>query len=214
MSVFPWPTPDEAPELISRIAAAQSALDLSLRSLGDDQARRPSGLPGWSRGHVLTHLARHAESVARMLEGVPSGRPEPQYFGGAPGRAAEIEAGAGRPAAELAEDVRVTGQRAGAAMRGLPPDLWTARIAGDVPATKTLVSRWREIEIHRVDLGLGHTSADWPAEFVARYLPQELAKLPARAPGVAVPPGLPEHAVLAWLVGRGAPELPELPAWA
>ena len=32
-------------------------------------ARGPSLLPGWTRGHVLTHIARHADSVIRALQG-------------------------------------------------------------------------------------------------------------------------------------------------
>jgi maleylpyruvate isomerase len=149
-----------------------------------------------------------------MLEGLTRDKREPQYFGGAAGRAAAIEAGAGRSATELVDDVRLSGSRLDKTLRTLPAPCWTDELVGGVPATKILVSRWREIEIHRVDLDLGYPSTAWSAEFVAYYLPQELAKLETRAPGVDVPSGLPDHAVLAWLVGRGGPELPELPAWA
>jgi len=35
--------------------------------LTDADVREPSLLPGWTRGHVLTHLARNAEGGARLL---------------------------------------------------------------------------------------------------------------------------------------------------
>jgi uncharacterized damage-inducible protein DinB len=45
----------------------------SLDSLTDEQARQPSNLPEWSVGHVLTHIARNADSHVRMLQGAERG---------------------------------------------------------------------------------------------------------------------------------------------
>ena len=56
--------------------------------------------------------------------------------------------------------------------------------------------------MHHVDLGLGYTPADWPAELVDQWLPDALAGLPARTD-----PG----ALLAWVLGRGP--APELQPW-
>lgn len=40
-------------------------------SVTDDQWRGgPSRLPGWSRGHVATHLARNADAFTRLVNGV------------------------------------------------------------------------------------------------------------------------------------------------
>ncbi len=52
----------------------------------------------WTVGHVLTHLARNAESHVRMLEGATMGEALEQYAGGYDQRAADIEAGADRSA--------------------------------------------------------------------------------------------------------------------
>src|SRR5579883_2263142 len=78
----------------------------TIDGLTDDDARRPSLLPGWSVGHVLTHIARNADGNRRMAEGAARGESLAQYPHGAAGRAADIEAGAGRPAADLIADVR------------------------------------------------------------------------------------------------------------
>src|SRR5467141_2554154 len=80
---------------------AQARLVASLSSLTDEEARRPSLLPGWTVGHLLTHISRNGDSLVRRLEGSLHGEVVEQYAGGAAGREAEIEAGAGRPAAAL-----------------------------------------------------------------------------------------------------------------
>ena len=69
--------------------------------------------------------------------------------------------------------------------------------------------RWREVEIHHLDLDLGYTAADWPPAFVADTLATELPALRQAVGDVAVPE-LPDHEVLAWLLGR--PTRPDLPA--
>ena len=83
--------------------AAHAALLEHLRSRSFD-ASAPSRLPGWSRAHVLTHLARNADGHRRMIEGAARGEVLEQYAGGVEGRNAGIDAGAGRPAADVLAD--------------------------------------------------------------------------------------------------------------
>jgi maleylpyruvate isomerase len=71
-----------------------------------DDSSRPSRLPGWSVGHVLTHLARNADSHVRVLEAARQARAVEQYAGGRKQRADDIEAGAGRALADIVEDLR------------------------------------------------------------------------------------------------------------
>ena len=56
-------------DLIDGCLAAQATLLDALAGLADDAARRPSLLPDWTVGHVLTHIARNADSVVWRLEG-------------------------------------------------------------------------------------------------------------------------------------------------
>src|SRR5580698_3421583 len=86
---------------IAGCAAAHAALLADLDALTDDQARGPSALPGWSVGHLLTHIARNADSVVRRLEGAIRGEVLTQYAGGVAGRQADIDAGADRAADDL-----------------------------------------------------------------------------------------------------------------
>jgi len=50
-----------------------------------------------------------------------------------------------------------------------------------VPAARLAYSRWREVEVHHVDLGLGYEPARWPGRLVELMLPDLLAGLPERA---------------------------------
>src|ERR1700733_9187275 len=45
-----------AAELTDAVAAATQRLHDTATALSDEQVRAPSVLPGWSRGHVLTHI--------------------------------------------------------------------------------------------------------------------------------------------------------------
>jgi len=105
---------------ISGVATAHAALAATIASLTDELARQPSRLPGWSVGHVLTHLARNADSVVRRLAGAVDGQVLDQYAGGAQGRAHDIEEGAGRPAADLVADVLRSNREVEAVLPGFP----------------------------------------------------------------------------------------------
>ena len=60
---------NEANDSLGRLAAATSRLLATATALSDAQVREPSSLPGWTRGHVLTHIARvgHARSLFSVL---------------------------------------------------------------------------------------------------------------------------------------------------
>ena len=190
---------------------ASARLLATLDGLDDHTARRPSRLPGWSVGHVVTHLARNADSHVRMVEGAMGGRVADQYERGLEGRAADIATGAGRPAAQLIDDLRRAIDDLDAAWRQVTPEVWTTgqgRMGnGELcPCAEMPFRRWREVEIHRVDLGLGAEPVDWPDAYVELELPRALAQVPDRLSSAD------RATLLAWLVGR-ADAPPELPPW-
>ena len=94
--------------------------------LTDGQAREASLLPGWSRGHVLTHIARNADGLSNLLVWARTGIETPQY----PSRQARedgIEAGAHRPAAELSADVAQSATEFADEVAACPPRPGTCR---------------------------------------------------------------------------------------
>jgi maleylpyruvate isomerase len=164
---------------------ATAALLAAIDGLSDADVRAPSLLPGWTRGHVLAHLARNAEGGTRLLRWARTGVASYEYESLA-ARAAAIEAGAGRGAGELAGDVRVTSEALAAEAVLVPPGGWQRMVrwtAGqETPAALIVPSRWAEVLIHHVDLDIGYRPADWSAGFVRDQLPRLVKHLAARDP--------------------------------
>jgi maleylpyruvate isomerase len=214
------PEVDRATDRLLRTAAA---LD------GDGALRVPSLLPGWTRGHVLAHLARNADGLVNLLTWARTGTPTPQYESQAR-RDADIEAGAPRPLAEHLTDLRESGDRFARAVSVMPPDAWATvvrwRSGALRPATAIVWGRLQELEVHHLDLAAGYQGEDWPEGFAHRLLHDVVAKFKAlpeppalilratdlgheltigdqrRAPTVSGP----AHALAAWLTGRSDSE--------
>ena len=191
-------------EWIEGCLVAQAALDASLEGLDDATARSASVLPGWSVGHVLTHIARNGDSVVWRLEGAAQGELRDQYPGGVEQRRDDIEAGAGRSADELVADVRASSAAVAQVMAQLPGVAWDApsRTSRGVvePSRDAIFSRWREVVVHHGDLGFG--AVPLPPALVAAWLARELPRLGERTDAAAL---------LAWVIGRG--DAPELAPW-
>ena len=195
-------------------ATAQAVLQDHVDGLTDAEARQASLLPGWSIGHVLTHLARNAEGMLRMIDAAANGEVGVMYPGGMEGRAADIETGAFRPAAELLADVRRTGSQLIARWDALDADAWRGAgrtVFAEIPITDVPFMRWREVTVHHADLGPvgGRTYSwtDWPDDFVAIELPRALQQWASRRPpdSQELPPAVravPERHRVAWLLDR------------
>jgi maleylpyruvate isomerase len=210
---------------IAGCAAAHQRLLGDLDRLTDDQVREPSLLPKWTVGHVVNHVFRNAEGIIRVLEAAAEGRTAERYPGGVAGRDAGIEDGADRPAAGLVGDVRSTIWRLEQVWATAGPEVWrghSLEISGKrAPLTDFPYKRWREVEIHHADLGLGFTIDDWSDGFVTAGLAEQLPALPDRVDGGlstaeidALRAELGERRLLAWIFGRWTADgLPALTRW-
>src|SRR5690242_1563651 len=96
--------------LIDEVDRATERLLTTVGELDDDQLAAPSLLPGWSRGHVVTHIARNADGLLNLLIWARTGKMLPQYAS-AQQRSVDIEVGAGRPAAVQLADVSAAAVR-------------------------------------------------------------------------------------------------------
>jgi maleylpyruvate isomerase len=166
--------PVSAAASLSRdVAAATERLRLTATGLLELQVSEPSRLPRWTRGHLLTHVARNADSLRNLLYSARTGIPTPQYpdeeF-----REQSIATGAGRPVTELVADLDESAAALAAEAAGLSPASWAAAVepmrGGPHPAWFTMWRRLTEVEVHHVDLGAGYEPADWPAPFAAAGL--------------------------------------------
>ncbi|MBR7825227.1 maleylpyruvate isomerase family mycothiol-dependent enzyme [Actinospica sp. MGRD01-02] len=161
------PVPDPT-ETLARVVESTAQLIATAEQFDDAAVREPSLLPGWTRGHVLTHVARNAEAVGRLLTWAATGEETPMYAS-PEARDAEIEAGAGRTAAELLADVRLTGEHFAVQAARLTEEQWQNEIMGRRGGKQQAgwLPWWRleEILIHHVDLNVAYSPAHWPEYF-------------------------------------------------
>lgn len=172
--------------LIEDVQLSTDRLLATVESLDDESVAGPSLLPDWTRGHVLTHLARSTDGAVNLLAWARTGVETPQYAS-LEQRAADIEAGAGRDAAAQLADLRSACDRLTEAVDAMPVHAWSNTIrwvrGREGPAAEVMWRRMRELEIHHVDLGAGYTAADWPDSFNQRLVRELARDFSARADG-------------------------------
>lgn len=143
-------------EVLVPIAASTDRLVQTVKALNDTEVSGKTLVPPWTRGHVITHVARAADSLCRLLTWARTGVETPQYSQSLDARAAEIEAGARRPVHELVADVVASAERFDDAIRSLPGGAWSHEVrmrTGELRTPEALASaRLRELEVHHVDL--------------------------------------------------------------
>ncbi|WP_188113548.1 maleylpyruvate isomerase family mycothiol-dependent enzyme [Nocardioides humilatus] len=208
----------------------------ALDGVTEEQLREPSQLPGWTRGHVVAHIALNAHGFARALRGTRTGEPIPMYDS-PEARNADIEERASGSRDELAAFNQMASLRLAGELRLMKALATIERLPGGVvlDAAQVVELRWREVEIHHADLDIGYLPSHWPTPFAAYLLEtaaddrsQEVSlTLHARDIDKTVLVGKGGHGVAGsagdlawWLVGRGSGEgltstrpLPELGSW-
>lgn len=151
------------------VKEATARLHEVVTELDDVTVRRPSLLPGWTRGHVITHLSRNADGLLNLLTWARTRVEHPMY----PSRAdrdADIEEGAHRMVQLVQEDLIAACDRFEAAAEQQTPTAWLTRVVGghgrSMLACEIPWLRWLEVSVHLVDLDGGIGFGDLPASHV------------------------------------------------
>ncbi|GAA3606794.1 maleylpyruvate isomerase family mycothiol-dependent enzyme [Microlunatus ginsengisoli] len=199
-------------------------------AVGDEDWPAPSRLPGWSRGHVATHIARQAEALSRLANWARTGQRQAMYSSDDE-RNAQIDAGSGRSGLELQIDLDTTAGRLAEDFESLDAaDAWDAvvelRGGTEVPARMLPLARLGEVVLHHIDLDIGYdidavdpATAGWLLEYTAFRLggrdgfpSLELRVTGGPASRVGPPSDEPQvisgtaAALLGWLTGRSGPD--------
>jgi len=206
-----------------------------VEGMDDAAARGASALPGWTRGHVLTHLARNADALVNLLTWARTGVEHPMYASKAD-RDIDIEEGAPRSLWLLEQDIVAACGRFAAAATGLGDTAWQAEVTMTGRSVRACEVPWKrvgELWVHMVDLDLGLDFSDVPADVVDRLISDSLSFFPGPLPALHLTVGnrswdIPGdglvHSVsgtpggaLAWVTGRSASgvtgDVPDLPSW-
>jgi maleylpyruvate isomerase len=205
-------TPEDLLAFMKDAHRRESAL---IAGLTEAQVRAESALLGWSRGHVLGSRLAFMRAAGRQIECGLTGRRADFFDGGRPGRDAEIETYAHRPADELIEAMGRAVATLDASWAKLGSSDWTRPIIYRGPGIMTDVLKgcWRETEIHCVDLDLGVRPAQWSVELCVHLFDFLEPRVPE---GVQLVLTVPDGRT--WVLGSGervpvSGALTDLAAW-
>ena len=192
--------------------ATQRLLD-DARTISEAELRAPSLLPGWTRAHVLAHLARGADAMRNLLIGARSEQDRAAYAS-AQARDADIERGAAMRAKDLMADLADSAMALRTIVKQLPDEAWQVRVrvldSAPFPVAELLTRRLVEVELHHCDLGVRYSPVDWLTAFAAMELAepmrsqrQDRLRYPPPSPGAT--PGFPVRPPAPWRPGQRLP---------
>ena len=204
------------------VGSGTTSLLTELDALPDDALDGPTTLRGWTRRHLLAHVASNAEALQRLVSWARTGV-ESRMYSSSEQRARDIEAGSHRTAADLRRWVRSSAAALAADLDGLDESAWTAEVVTaqgrTVPATEIPWMRAREVQIHTVDLDTGRDFAELPRDFLVALLADVTTKRSGAADGPALALHPEDDSGATWTVsGDGDPvdvtgPLADLAAW-
>lgn len=164
--------------LVEGLASAHQGFLEQLTGLTDEMVSRASNLPNWSVGHVLAHVTQQGDSLTRLFLAAESGAVVDQYEGGLSARIDAIERDADRSAMVQVSDLRRSIYALEGAMASARQGWFgSARMVSgiEIKITELPLRRWREVEVHRGDLGLPELGCDgfdsWSLDYVRHDLP-------------------------------------------
>jgi maleylpyruvate isomerase len=181
-----------ASTLLSSRDLVRAGTELFGRALGglDDAAlTEPTALPGWTRAHVVAHVAANADALVNLATWARTGVETPMYASPEQ-RESDIAQGALLPPARLREWFSESAARLAAALGALDGESWTRLVrtaqGRTVPASEVPWMRTREVMVHAVDLDGGVGFDDLPTDFLLEVLHDAAAKRSRGADGPAV----------------------------
>lgn len=234
---------------MSNLAVAEPRLALGWAKVGTDlfaaavmglldaELDAPAALPGWTRGHLVAHVASNADALGRLTRWARTGT-ETAMYASVEKRDRDIAEGSAQPVGELRRWLESSARALAEAWSTLADDAWATKVTTiqgrRIAAEQLPWLRAREVLVHAVDLDTGLTFADLPADFchaliddvvgwrthradgpalrITSFTDSEVWRIVGAGPVLDVT--LPLADVAAWLTGRSIPpSTPEVPRW-
>ncbi|MET0415676.1 MAG: maleylpyruvate isomerase family mycothiol-dependent enzyme [Actinoplanes sp.] len=178
----------------------------ALATVPDARLDEPIALPGWTRRHLVAHVALNAAALGNLVAWARTGVETPMYASTRQ-RDDDIQAGATRPPAELRAWVARSATQLGTALSTLSGDQWQHRVrtaqGRDRAAAEIPWMRAREVLVHAVDLDAGIGFGDLPRDFLAALAADITEKRSGAGPALHL---IPSDDDRTWTIGgEGAP---------
>jgi maleylpyruvate isomerase len=168
------PAPQWDPGDLTGLDGSSRAFTRTVDALTSEELAEPSLLPGWTRAHVVAHVALNGIALAAVIDGVVHDNPVAMYQSDEQRDGDIAELAEAEPSELRERHLAATGAFADA-VSTMEPDHWSSRIdrlpTGPAwPMVTVVPTRRRELEIHHVDLGTSYTRAAWPEDFLLELL--------------------------------------------
>jgi maleylpyruvate isomerase len=193
----------------------------ALAAQDDSRLALASALPGWTRKHLVAHLALNAQALSNLLTWARTGVETPMYASPEQ-READIEQGGTRSGAELRQWYADSAEQLAADLARLTPEQWQARVrtrqGREIRAEAIPWMRAREVMVHAVDLGEQVRFSDLAEDFLGALV-DDIVRLRSSDPAHPAIIVRAQNTGEAWsITGTGEPvrvmaPLPDLAAW-
>jgi maleylpyruvate isomerase len=225
---------------LSRLGRETDMFLATVSSLSDEELAAPSLCEGWTRAHVIAHVASSGRALIGLIDWATSGE-ERRLYASPEARSEAIAALAALPREELLAELRDSAATFAGEAQRLTGELAApeVKVGGrDLPATSIVALRIAEVVVHHHDLKTAWTIEEADPDSLLNAIEAVVRALRAKgAPGMtliteerdewvigdgALRVESDREGLLPWLAGRNTQHvdhieadgpLPRLPSW-
>jgi maleylpyruvate isomerase len=188
---------------LSRLGRETDMFLATVSSLSHEELAAPSLCEGWTRAHVIAHVASSGRALVGLIDWATSGE-ERQLYASPEARAEAIAALAALPREELLAEVRDSAAAFAGEAQRLTGELAIpeVKVGGrELPATSIVALRIAEVVVHHHDLETAWTIEEADPDSLLNAIEAVVRAIQAKgAPGMTLVTEERDH----WIIGNGA----------
>lgn len=188
---------------LSRLGRETDMLMATVESLSDSEMSAPSLCEGWTRAHVIAHLASNGRALVKLVDWARTGE-EQQLYASPEARAEEISELAALPREELVGRLRESAAFFAEQAQQLVGALTVDAVhlhGSEIPATSIVALRIAEVVVHHHDLDTAWTIEEADPDSLLNALEAAVRNLRSKAvPGMTLVTEERDE----WVIGDGA----------
>jgi maleylpyruvate isomerase len=188
---------------LSRLGRETDMFLATIESLSDDEMAAPSLCGGWTRAHVIAHIASNGRALVKLIDWAVTGQEQAPYAS-TEARNEEIAELAALPRKELVEKVRETAAYFAEQAQRLTGELAVEEVhlhGKQIPATSIVALRIAEVVVHHHDLDTAWTIEEADPDSLLNALEAAVRTMRAKgAPGMTLVTEERDE----WVIGDGA----------